>query len=211
MKLSQEQWRMVLALLAVAMVSTALLALTQSLTKAPIAQAERQALMQALMQVLPKHANNPLEDTRNITLEDAKAPTVFYIARNRQHKIQAIAWETIAPDGYSGSIRILMSVRPDGHLHAVRITHHQETPGLGDGIMNLDWLASFKDKSLHNTRWAVKKDGGDFDQFTGATITPRAVVKAVKHGLNTFEQQRQLLLNDAAPSQHPEATHAQSF
>ncbi|MDQ6990792.1 MAG: RnfABCDGE type electron transport complex subunit G [Mariprofundaceae bacterium] len=199
MKFSKEQWHMIKALLMVAVFSTIFLGVTNMLTRAPIAQAERQALMDALMQVLPKHSNNPLQDTRQITLPKHKHATTFYVSRNQDKSMSGIAWETIAPDGYNGSIRILMAVRPDGSLNAVRITHHQETPGLGDGMMNVSWLDHFVDKSLANTRWAVKKDGGEFDQFTGATITPRAVVKAIKKGLEMFDKQRAYLLEDKKP------------
>jgi len=196
MTFSKEQWRMVMALLMVAVLSTIFLGVTNMLTRAPIAEAERQALMDALMQVLPKHDNDPIQDTRQLTLPKHKQATTFYISRNQNKSINAIAWETIAPDGYNGSIRILMAVRPDGSLNAVRITHHQETPGLGDGIMNLNWLDAFVGQSLTNAHWAVRKDGGDFDQFTGATITPRAVVKAIKNGLEMFAKQRAHLLED---------------
>jgi len=196
MKFSKEQWRMVIALLVVAVLSTAFLGVTNMLTHKPIAQAERQALMDALMQVLPSHSNDPIQDTKQLLLAHQKQATTFFLSRDKQHHINAVAWETVAPDGYNGSIRILMAVHPDGSLNAVRITHQQETPGLGDGIMNLHWLGEFVGKSLTNTRWAVKKDGGDFDQFTGATITPRAVVKAVKKGLQTFAKQRSFLLQD---------------
>ncbi|MBL1352528.1 MAG: RnfABCDGE type electron transport complex subunit G [Zetaproteobacteria bacterium] len=196
MTFSKEQWRMVMALLMVAVLSTIFLGVTNMLTRAPIAEAERQALMDALMQVLPKHDNDPIQDTRQITLPKHKQATTFYLSRNQDRSINAIAWETIAPDGYNGSIRILMAVRPDGSLNAVRITYHQETPGLGDGIMNLHWLDAFVGKSLTNAHWTVKKDGGDFDQFTGATITPRAVVKAIKKGLEMFAREHSHLLEN---------------
>jgi len=209
MKFTQEQWHMVIALLVVAVLSTAFLGITHMLTRAPIEQAERQALMDALMQVLPEHSNDPIQDTRQLLLPKHKKMTTFYFSRNAQKSITAIAWETTAPDGYNGSIRILMAVRPDGTIHAVRITHHQETPGLGDGIMNTAWLAEFSNQSLAHSHWAVKKDGGQFDQFTGATITPRAVVKAVKKGLEMFMQQRQKLLSDKNKQAVPaESKHA---
>jgi len=195
MNISREQWQMVVALLLVAVISTVALGLVSMFTKEPIAHAERQALMQALMQVLPKHNNDPIQDTRTLNLAHQATPITFYYARNAAHKIQAIAWEVVAPDGYSGSIHILMAVRPDGSIHAIRITAHKETPGLGDGIVkNQSWLDSFSNASLSNRRWHVKKDGGDFDQFTGATITPRAVVKAVKAGLEMFKKNQQQLL-----------------
>ncbi len=185
---------MVLALFAVAVLATALLATTDMFTRAPIAEAQRKALHQALMQVLPEHANDPQQDM--ITVQRDGADLKVYPARDRHGRLLALAWEEIAPDGYSGSIRILMAVEPDGVLHAVRITDHRETPGLGDGIVhNQAWIDAFAGKDLQHTKWAVKKDGGDFDQFTGATITPRAVVRAVHAGLIFFAENREALLN----------------
>ncbi|MDX8397398.1 MAG: electron transport complex subunit RsxG [Mariprofundaceae bacterium] len=195
MKIDRQQWQMVVALLIVALVCTLLLSATNSLTKKPIAQAQRDALMQALMQVLPAHQNDPIEDTKEITLNGQSKPIRFYFSRNQQSEITGIAWQTTAPDGYNGSIHILMAVQPDGKVYAIRIIGHKETPGLGDGITNNQtWLDSFKQQSLTTTEWAVKKDGGDFDQFTGATITPRAVIKAVKKGLDMFSSQQAILL-----------------
>lgn len=209
MKVDREQWQMIIALLVVGVVCTLLLATTNIFTRAPIAQAERQALMSALMQVLPEHKNDPIRDTRNITLAGDKKPTNFYFSRNATGTINAIAWQVTAPDGYSGSIHILMAVHPDGSVNAIRVTGHKETPGLGDGITkNQPWLDSFSDKSLANANWAVKKDGGDFDQFTGATITPRAVVKAVKKGLNMYASISAKLLSSPNKNTSEEA-HAQ--
>ena len=202
MKISREQWRMIIALVLVAVISTILLGITNMLTKAPIAQAQRQALMQALMQVLPEHSNDPITDTFILNPKTQK-PITFYISRNQEQQINAIAWETIAPDGYNGSIHILIAVNPDSSIHAIRIIDHQETPGLGDGIVkNIPWIHAFSGKSLSNARWAVRKDGGDFDQFTGATITPRAVVKAVKKALQMFAQSQVLRLASTSEVNH---------
>jgi len=207
MKIDREQWKMIIALLVVGVVCTLLLATTNIFTRTPIAKAERQALMNGLMQVLPTHSNDPIQDTRELTLDGNKKTTNFYFSRNQNNVINAIAWQVNAPDGYNGSIHILMAVHPDGSIHAIQITRHKETPGLGDGITkNQPWLHSFNDKSLSNTHWAVKKDGGDFDQFTGATITPRAVVKAVKKGLEMFTIIKSKLLEKAHPQK--EAEHA---
>ncbi|MDQ6955498.1 MAG: RnfABCDGE type electron transport complex subunit G [Mariprofundaceae bacterium] len=224
MKLNRQQWQMIIALLLVAVISTVLLGVANILTRAPIAQAERQALMSALMQVLPEHQNDPVSDTRKITLPGHTQATHFYFSRNQKNDITGIAWQVTAPDGYNGSIHILMAVRPNGSIHAIRITRHKETPGLGDGITkNQPWLDSFADQSLDeqslgeqssdkqaasNKQWAVKKDGGDFDQFTGATITPRAVVKAVKKGLEMFTKLKSALLKNNK-SEAFEGKHAQ--
>jgi len=195
MKLTPKQLRMVMVLAVVAVLCALFLGVTNMVTRAPIEQAERQALLNALQQVLPEHANDPLQDTRTLQLEGQPKATTFYLSRNVNRDINAVAWETIAPDGYSGRISILMAVRADGSIQAIRITKHHETPGLGDGVVkNQQWVDAFSHKSLTNARWGVKKDGGDFDQFTGATITPRAVVKAVNRGLEVFEKHRDLLL-----------------
>jgi electron transport complex protein RnfG len=191
-----EQVKMVIALLLVAIVATLLLGLTDMVTREPIAKAEKEALHKALGQVLPPHANDPLEEMITIKPVGTDTPKQFYPARDESGNITGMAWEVIAPDGYSGTIRILMGLLPDGSVHAIRITSHRETPGLGDGITNnSDWLNSFAGRTLDNVRWKVKKDGGEFDQFTGATITPRAVIKAVKQGLELFRNNRIALLN----------------
>ena len=113
----------------------------------------------------------------------------LYLARDGTGRVVGAAFETVAPDGYSGNIYILVGMDRDGRVHAIRVTNHHETPGLGDGIVkNHKWVNSFAGKGLTGTRWAVKKDGGDFDQFTGATISPRAVVKAVKKALEFYQR-----------------------
>lgn len=194
--ISREMVMMVLALTLVTAISAALLGLTDKVTREPILEAQRAALLRNLEQVLPAHANVPMDDVVRLDADEDAVP--FYVARDANGAVQALAWEVVAPDGYSGSIRILMGVLPDGALHAVRVTDHRETPGLGDGITrNRKWIDFFIDKSLVGTRWAVKKDGGDFDQFTGATITPRAVVKAVYRGLELFAAQKNVLLAKA--------------
>jgi len=198
---------MVAALFLVAVIAALLLGLTDMVTRTPIAEAQKAALHKALAQVLPEHANDPLEDLITITPVGSSEPKQFYPARDKQGDITGMAWEVIALDGYNGSIRILMGLLPDGSVHAIRITDHRETPGLGDGIIhNSDWLNSFAGRTLDNVRWNVKKDGGEFDQFTGATITPRAVVKAVKKGLELFRINRIALLN---PKEKAAADHVQ--
>ncbi len=121
----------------------------------------------------------------------------IYIARSQTEMVAAI-FETIAPDGYSGSIRMLVGINVAGNLTGVRILEHRETPGLGDTIdqYHSDYLEVFPGKSLQNPvghRWAVKKDGGDFDQLTGATITPRAVIKAIKRCLDYYDAHKSKL------------------
>lgn len=192
-KFNREQIQMVVALVVVAVVAVLFLGLIDMVTREPIATAQKEALHRALVQVLPEHSNDPLTDAFDVEIQGSSVR--FFPGRDKTGSITSLAWETSAPDGYSGTIRILMGIYPDGAVHAIRVTDHRETPGLGDGITrNSDWINSFTGKRLGTARWAVKKDGGDFDQFTGATITPRAVVKAVKKGLEMFKANREKLL-----------------
>jgi electron transport complex protein RnfG len=118
----------------------------------------------------------------------------------------AVLLNVVAPDGYAGAIRLLVAIDAHGRVLGVRVLEHRETPGLGDFIeaRRSDWIRSFDGRSIGAppaARWQVRKDGGDFDQFTGATVTPRAVVRAVRNGLTYFERHRdQLLAPPAAPA-----------
>lgn len=124
--------------------------------------------------------------------------------RARLHgKPVAVLLTAVAPGGYGGPIRLLVAVGHDGRLLGVRVLRHAETPGLGDAIdeRRSDWIHAFAGRSLADPppeRWRVRRDGGDFDQFTGATVTPRAVVAAVANALVCFERHREELF--AAPS-----------
>ncbi len=145
-----------------------------------------------LEQVVPSNLydNELLQDTLTISLDgNEKEAITMYIARKEQ-QIVAVAYET-SSEGYAGKINLIMGVNRQGEILGVRVLSHAETPGLGDKIevAKADWILKFNGLSLNNpneTGWHVKKDGGQFDQFTGATITPRAVVKAVKQGLDFF-------------------------
>ncbi len=139
--------------------------------------------------------NNIASDTLSLPASDllgSEAPTLVYRARLRGEPIAAI-FNSIAPDGYSGKIHLLVGVYRDGSLAGVRVIKHAETPGLGDAVeeRKSEWIRGFDAKSLGNpdlARWGVKRDGGYFDQFSGATITPRAVVAAVKNTLLYYQQ-----------------------
>jgi len=128
-------------------------------------------------------------------------PVTVYRARKHGQPVALFA-TPVAPDGYSGPIQLLIGVRADGALAGVRVLSHKETPGLGDGIdeKRSPWILAFTGKSLSDPGpdgWKVKKDGGAFDQFTGATITPRAVVKATHKFLEYVQTHREQLF---APS-----------
>ena len=134
-------------------------------------------------------------------------PVAVYRARKAGQPV-ALVISPIAPDGYNGSIKLLVGINSDGTLSGVRVVGHRETPGLGDAIdeSRSGWIHIFDNKSLGNPlpeRWKVKKDGGDFDQLTGATITPRAVVKAVRQALLYYRDNQEALFAVNGPDKPP--------
>ena len=194
-------------LLMFAVIGTTLVAFMYDSTRDQIAANERATLLRKLHRLIApeQHDNVLLEDTlavRDPTLLGTDAPVAVYRARQGGEPVSLVI-ETIAPDGYSGTIRLLVGINIDGTLSGVRVVSHRETPGLGDAIdeTRSDWIHVFDGKSLHNPEpagWAVKKDGGTFDQLTGATITPRAVVKAAHNALLYYRQHQQTLFAPAA-------------
>ncbi len=178
--------------------TTGLVAITHYLTKDTIQRQEQAQLIKTLNQVVPKKLHDNALFSSCTLVNDPKlgvaAPQPAYLA-TLDGIPTAIAIESYAPDGYSGLIKIITGIAYDGTVLGVRVLHHQETPGLGDKIelRISDWITSFTGRTLtdeNRDRWKVQKDGGDFDQFTGATITPRAVVKAVKNTVDFINQNR---------------------
>ena len=126
-----------------------------------------------------------------------RLPSIANVAKQQQQTAGVIL-EAIAHDGYSGDIKLLIAIRADGSISGVRVLAHKETPGLGDyiDIAHGNWIKLFDNESLEKTaaeQWQVKKDGGQYDYMVGATITPRAVVKAVKQALQFYQQNKQTL------------------
>lgn len=148
-----------------------------------------------------QHDNEMLQDTVMLTaggLLANESDSPAYIARQGSETVGVILPAT-APDGYSGKIQLLVGIRPNGELIGVRTLAHRETPGLGDKVdlRKSDWILDFSGRSLENPEpdgWKVRKDGGEFDAFTGATVTPRAVVAAVYQTLKFFRENRQFLI-----------------
>lgn len=186
---------------AFALLTAAILAGTQLMTKDRIAAAERKAAEQALLEIIASldktHNNDLLDDVQVIPQSlqrtlNWKGAEKVYLAKNND-ELLAYLLPTTATEGYSGDIKLLIGITPEGVLSGVRVLAHKETPGLGDKVdlKKSDWILSFTGRTYdkaNKQQWAVKKDGGDFDQFTGATITPRAVVKQVKESLIAFKQ-----------------------
>ncbi len=185
-----------------AMVGAGLVAGTFMGTREIIAATERAALLDNLNSLVPpgQYDNQPTRDTLEITAPQALGtaePVTVYRARQGGEPVALFA-TPVAPDGYGGPIRLLVGVYTDGQLAGVRALAHKETPGLGDAIEveRNQWILGFAGQSLNDpapAAWAVRKDGGAFDQFTGATITPRAVVGAVRRFLVYFDANRDRL------------------
>lgn len=191
-------------LMAFALTFTALMVLVYQVTKTPIAESEARARIALFKQVLPPSAynNDVLSDTITIApspLLGNRQPSIANIAKLDDTPV-AIILEAIAHDGYSGDIKLLIAIQHNGQLSGVRVVTHSETPGLGDyiDIKKSDWIKLFDQVSLQtltDADWAVKKDGGSFDYMAGATITPRAVVKAVHKALQYYNENSTKLLS----------------
>jgi electron transport complex protein RnfG len=194
--------RKIAVLTAAAVGATAILLGTHFFTASRIAAQEHAAELAAIASVLPtdRYDNDPLAD--RITIVDAAAfgtSAPIPVLRARLHGApSALVLEAVAPNGYGGPIRLIVGVQTDGTVLGVRVLEHHETAGLGDAIeaAKSDWITRFTGKSLgHPTaeRWAVKKDGGDFDQLSGATVTPRALIAALKNVLSYVQANRETL------------------
>lgn len=184
-----------------ALLASGALAWASSATGDAIAAAEAKDLRDSLSEVLPAGVadNDFLKDT--IDLDKGGKPVTIYRAR-KDGAVKAALFK-VAERGYGGEIQVLMAVDSEGRTLGVRVLKHTETPGLGDKIeIKKDpWVKSFDGKSLGDPspdKWGVKKDNGVFDQFAGATITPRAVVKAVKGGLDFFTAHKAEIIGSAS-------------
>lgn len=190
-----------LALGAVATLCVAILSLVNQQTAPRINEQRLANKLAILSEVLPgiDASQSLLDDCLQVTDEQllgrASAQALYRWRKNGE--VAAYVVETTAPDGYSGNIDLLVAITPDGTVLGSRVLEHQETPGLGDKIeaRRSPWIFSFNGKAVtpdNSANWAVRKDGGDFDQFTGATITPRAVVNAVRNAVLYVQQHPQL-------------------
>ena len=183
-----------------ALIGTGLLSFTHDATRDRIASNERDGLLNNLHKIIDPdtHDNDLFTDTITVTdaiLLGTPDPVTVYRARKQGQAIAAV-FSSIAPNGYNGTIKLLIGINHSGVLAGVRVVTHKETPGLGDAIesQRSDWILGFTGKSLSKPtpdNWKVKKDGGVFDQFTGATITPRAIVKAIKNTLLYYQTHQQ--------------------
>lgn len=194
-----------------ALIGTGLMAAVNWHSKPYIMDNERQVLLRSLNSVVPSHSydNNILTDTTKLLdpqLLGNNEPVLIYRARKGANPVAAVL-TVIAPNGYSGPIVLLVGINFAGEITGVRVVQHRETPGLGDGIeiQRSSWIESFTGKSRNNSqdsKWKVKRDGGEFDQFTGATITPRAVVSSVHKALMFFNNNKSQIFEIQETNNH---------
>jgi len=211
--------RNALGLALFALVTAGAIAIAQVTTAERIEHNIRQAQARALNEIVPAgtYDNDILSDTLPVDgrfnqqlLGPLDDDDKIYLARN-QGQVTTVILPVVAPDGYTTAIKLLVGIHADGTVAGVRVTEHRETPGLGDKIdlKKSAWILEFSGKRLQDVgedAWAVKKDGGIFDQFTGATITPRAVVRAVKLAQVFFDHHKDQLLSQRLTE--PAATEA---
>jgi Na+-translocating ferredoxin:NAD+ oxidoreductase subunit G len=187
-----------------ALIASVLLGVTNCSTEGTIQRRLDEDLKKSLEEVVPAalYNNDMLQDTVSIPSAEYNIgtnETTVYIAK-KDGNVSAVCFKFTAPDGYSGAINMIMGIDRDGNILGVRVLSHKETPGLGDKIevAKSDWILKFAGRSLDNlapAKWAVKKDGGEFDQFAGATITPRKSVQAIYRGLQFFKAHQEQLIN----------------
>ncbi len=190
-----------------AVVGTGILAYVFEETRTRIAQSIQAEKMKLVTQIVPraKFDNDPLQDTLTLPPNPqlgTEQPSTAYRARLKGAPSMVIL-EVVAPDGYSGKIRLIVAIDADATISGVRVIQHKETPGLGDyiDIAKGSWIKIFEGAShaqYAEADWQVKKDDGQFDYMTGATITPRAIVKAVHKALHYYEENQERLFAKAA-------------
>lgn len=191
-----------------AVLAAALVALTLDLTRERIETNEALHLLSQLRQVVPPDLidNNLHEDT--LVMQDDPLlgqPEPFTVYRGRRDgEPVVVILPVVAPDGYNGPIHLLVGILADGTIAGVHVLRHNETPGLGDGIESRksDWHQQFRGRALGDPPrkgWDTRRDGGEFDALTGASITPRAVIRAIHNALLYFEHNREQLLGESTP------------
>lgn len=203
----RPRWQIVLVLAAILLVAAIVVELLMQGARAPITRNEAAQVMKSLRTVLPPESfdNEPHLDRILVSspeLPGSDEPLPVYRARLRGEPV-AVVMTVVARHGYMGPITLLVAISVEGRIHAVRALTHSETTGLGDRIdrSRSDWIEIFNGRSLSDPtpeRWKVRRDGGDFDQLTGATITSRAVVAAVHDAMSYFERHREEIFSSPA-------------
>ena len=211
LSLGQSITKNAIGLAIFAFVTAGVIAIVQQNTKAQIHENIAQAQAKALYEITPENLvdNDVLNSYIELHSQQSKQHLhVNYLGpiaddsklhlAQKNSSTHTFIFPVTAPDGYTTAIQLLVGIKQDGSIAGVRVVDHKETPGLGDKVelKKSDWILSFNGKSLTNPdieKWKVKKDGGEFDSFTGATITPRAVINAVKQALVMYQKDKDVL------------------
>jgi len=179
----KETFRLIFTLFIICLIAGGLLAKVNSLTEGPIAQAALKKKQDAIREVLPP-AGEELKIS-DCVITNAGQIWTFYVG-SKDGKYIGTAVETVSHEGYGGDIKLMLGINADGKSQAISILKQTETPGLGANIETKSFKGNFVDKDLKTTKWQVKKDGGDIDQITAATISSRAVTGAVKAAIEAY-------------------------
>lgn len=191
----RDYLRPVIVLVLISLVAALGLAQVYQRTRDAIAANKKLALRESLQRVLLTFDNRPEETPIGLQLSNG-SPIAFYRGE-KAGQVNSLAFQVSTTEGYAGDIEILAGINPDGVITGVEILSQNETPGLGNRILRPEFLSQFKEKSLARPnpgRWKVKKEGGDFDSLTGATISPRAIIKALQRGLKCFQENQEAIL-----------------
>ena len=177
---------MLLALFAITLVASASLGGVYQLTKEPIEAARLEKKNNAIRQVIPEFEDTPTAETYKKAVE---GDTLYFYPGRKDGELVGTAVESFSNQGFSGEIRIMVGILPGGIINDVAVLHHEETPGLGDKMQRnkSDWSKQFQDVNPESFGLQVKKDGGDVDAITAATISSRAFCDAVKRAYDAYE------------------------
>ena len=186
---------LILSLTIICLASGIMLAVVYDKTKQPIADAQKRKKTDAIKKVLPDCDNNPVEN--NLVITNGESKCTFYVAR-KNGKYAGAAFEVTTSEGYAGDINIMLGMAADDTISGLAILKHQETPGLGAHIKDDNFPDRFIGKNINTTKWSVKKDGGDIDAITAATISSRAITSAFKQGTDIYIKHKKQIIATGA-------------
>ncbi|MFO7868362.1 MAG: RnfABCDGE type electron transport complex subunit G [Bacteroidales bacterium] len=176
-------FNMVLTLVVITLIAGVALAYVNQLTIEPIKQAQKKKKIEALVEVLPDFDNNPVE-TKKIVYSEAVNDSLEIFEAYKGDSLVGIAVNSVSPQGYSGDVRVMVGFFPDGTIYSISVLQHKETPGLGTKMEDDTFKSQFNEKNPEYFSLQVKKDGGDVDAITAATISSRAFCQAVEVAYN---------------------------
>lgn len=192
----RELFKLTVVLTIICSLAATALALVYTITKEPIAYQQRLKKLKAIKAVQPDYDNEPDQDFVDITAAMSaganEVPTRFYITKKGADPTGVVF--VVTGVGYGGTIDVMLGLTLEGTITGIQVLKHSETPGLGAKITEEKFLKQFPSKNIQNTKWSMKKSGGDIDQISGATISPTAVVTAIHSGLALFSDRRDEIL-----------------